>query len=321
MSVEWGKVNHQPDIEHCLAQQISPAGSSEGVSFSFSHIKSGFTDNVFFVNTVSSTGESLGTFIAKEYLEDWHQKERRVYEDILQHHPFLGAPALLAAGDGFIILEYLSPEVFARFSSEHIVALQNWIVRKHNFFSEHSGLTEPFTEGERVQIKYLVEKPFRVMRRFEDEKLTIFTQRAIGMEDYFTDIVRLNNTLPATLEHGDLEPQNLFVDQDNSLRVVDWVNTRRGSGLFDINQFFETARGLGITLDVEQTTNQMAEAIGQSDLAKLLPKIRMIMLLNKIYFYGDKYLSGEAFGHSRPRPIYDMLVEYLEELDQLVEAI
>lgn len=315
MSIEWGKVNHQTNIEHSLAQQVSV----EGASFSFTHIKSGFTDNVFLINLASSTGDQLGTFIAKEYLEEWHQKERKVYEDILQHNSFLGAPALITSGEGFVILEHLKPDEFNPFSTEHIAALQSWIIQKHVFFREHPELTEPFPEDERVQIKYLVEKPFRVMRRFEGEELTSLTQKVLGMEDYFADIVRLNNTLPATLEHGDLEPQNMFVGQDNRLRVVDWVNTRKGSGLFDINQFFETTRDLGVALDVEQTTAYIAETIGQGDLRTLLPKIRMIMLLNKIHFYGDKHLSGETFSHSRLRPIYEMLTEYLSELNQLVE--
>lgn len=315
MNIEWGKVNHQPNIEHSLAQQVS----MEGASFSFTHIKSGFTDNVFLVNVASSTGDQLGTFIAKEYLEKWHQKEQRVYEDILQHHPFLGAPALIASGDGFVILEHLKPKEFNPFSAEHVATLQGWVIQKHIFFRKHPELTEPFTEDERIQLKYLIEKPFELIRRFEGKELTSLSQRVIGMEDYFADVVRLNNTLPATLEHGDLEPQNLFVGQDNRLRVVDWVNTRRGSGLFDINQFFETAKDLGVAIDVEQTTAQIARAIGQGDLGTLLPKIRMIMLLNKIHFYGDKHLSGEAFSHSRLRPVYEMLIEYLSELNQLVE--
>ncbi|OGM18123.1 hypothetical protein A2685_03215 [Candidatus Woesebacteria bacterium RIFCSPHIGHO2_01_FULL_37_10] len=315
MSIEWGKVNHQLDIENGLAQQVS----IEGTSFSFTHIKSGFTDNVFLINASSSAADQLGTFIAKEYLEEWHQKEQKVYEDILQHHPFLGAPALITSGDGFVILEHFKPEEFSTFSAEHIGSLQSWVIQKHIFFSAHPQLTEPFKEEESVQIKYLVEKPFRVMRRFEGEELTTLTQKVLGMEDYFADIVRLNNTLPATLEHGDLEPQNLFVGQDNGLKVVDWVNTRRGSGLFDINQFFETARDLGVALGVEQITAHIAEAIGQGDLGTLLPKIRMIMLLNKIHFYGDKHLSGETFSHSRLRPVYEMLIEYLSELNQLIE--
>lgn len=317
MSTKWGKINFANDIQQTIIDHLAKKHPGKP-KFSFDHIRSGFTDNVFQI-TVSFPDKSNEIFIAKEYLEAWHQKEKGIYEKILQQNPALGAPQLIASGKEFIILEYLNTKRCRPLSTSDINLLQDWLIAKHIFFRQHPKLTIPFGEDEQIQIHYLVEKPLGLLAKLDDPKLIHLTSNLLCMKNYFIDIVKLTNDLPPTLEHGDLEPQNLFIEDNKRLRVIDWVNARKGSGLFDINQFFETAKDLGVELNIDKKTKEIACAIGQEDLSDILPKIRAIMLLNKIHFYGDKYLNGELFSHSRLQTTYSMLKEYLEELNSLVK--
>lgn len=317
MSTKWGKINFVDDIQQIIIDHLD--GKHPGTpNFSFDHIKSGFTDNVFQV-TVSFSDRSNEIFVAKEYLRDWHQKEKGIYEKILQQDTALGAPRLIGSGKEFIILEYLNTKRCKPLSAPYIDLLQSWLIAKHIFFRQHPKLTIPFKDDEQIQIHYLVEKPLELLARLDDPELTHLTSNILYMKNHFIDVVKLNNNLPPTLEHGDLEPQNIFIEDNKRLRVIDWVNARKGSGLFDINQFFETAKDLGVKLDIDKKTKEIASAIGQKDLSDMLPKIRAIMLLNKMHFYSDKYLNGDLFSHSKLQTTYSLLKKYLEELDSLVK--
>ena len=316
MNTEWGRVGNEDGIRDVIANS---AGSDfvSGRRLSFSHLTSGFTDNVFRVDASLAEGRTR-SYVAKEYLKGWHQKEKRVYEALLQQNDFLGAPQIVGSGDGFIVLEYLDTERFAKISPQDVDLFQSWVVAKHNFFRQHPELTAPFEEDIEVQIKYLVEKPLAMLSSLDVPEVSELKKRVFRNKNFFIDSVRLNSRLPNTLEHGDLEQQNLLVENGVRMRVLDWVNARRGSGLFDINQFFETANDLGANLDVPGKTREIANAVEFDNLDQALTRVRAIMLLNKIHFYGDKYLTGELFSHSKEQTVASLLVKYLTELQGLL---
>lgn len=282
----------------------------------FTHIPSGFTDNVFRVDISTTNGPKK--YIVKEYLKRWHQKERKVYERVLRLNSFLGAPQLLASGDGFIILEYLDPDRCPPLRQEHIGGLQQWLVAKHIFFRDHPEFTVGFEESLEIQTYYLVEKPLALLAQLGNTEYADLSSKALVHEVYFKNVVVRNSSLPPTMEHGDLEAHNLFIEDEKKLRVIDWVNTRRGSGLFDINQLFETATSLGAELDFQKTTQVLQESLGIVNLKDRLVEVRSVMLLNKIHFYGQKYLEGEDFSPSQKKPISLLLQQYFEELNSLI---
>jgi len=315
-TLERGKPNFKEKIQESISLYLSDWHSPP--TFTFRHIPSGFTDNVFLVEAAGSGGHDTQRFIAKEYLEVWHKKERVVYQEILQHHAFLGAPILISAKEEFIILEHLPQQKCNPATSGDLNLLQEWIVNKHNYFRTHTEPLDRFTEDEKVQIRYLVEKPLKLLKQLNIEGREGTVKRVLELGDYFVNIVKFNNSLPPTLEHGDLESQNIFVERNKRLRIIDWVNTRKGSGLFDINQFFETARELRADINPEEKVKEFAEFVGLDDLYVSLPRVRMLMLLNKIHFYGAKYLHGEYYSFSKSQPTLALLNDFLSELNGLI---
>ncbi len=306
----WGQINNRQEIELCLKKYFPRIGLVAS-SFEFKHLKSGFTDNVFLVQAMTGNIEVPPALIVKEYLQDWHQKEADIYKNILGKNSFLGGPKLIIKRQNFIVLEFLSPNEIKPLSKLNIDILKDWIVKKHIYFCDNLILDQ-FTENEEVQIHYLVDKPLITLKNIlgGSEKLEII----LSNKDTFLSTIKLNNQLPQTLEHGDLESQNLFIDSNNKLRVIDWVNARRGSGLFDINQFMETTEELGFTLDRELFIKDISKKIRFDDLGIALSKTRQLMLLNKINFYGSKYLNGELESHSKLKPVMTLFEKYLDEL-------
>lgn len=315
MDYIWGKVNHRLEIIESINQYYSVMNLKPS-NFSFKHIKSGFTDNVFLATFYFNDQNKSQSLIIKEYLKDWHQKEINVYQDILQSNEFLGSPKLIIHHQNFLILEYLSPDNTYAITSQNVSKLKDWLSAKHNFFKGKTYV-EKFNEKENIQINYLIEKPLLTIPKILGDSKT--TRTILNYRDVFITNLKIDRQLPQTLEHGDLEPQNLFIDNNNKLRVIDWVNTRKGSGLFDINQYFETADELNVDLDINQSIKEISEEINFSDLMTFLPKIRQLMLLNKINFYGEKLLNGEVESYSKHKPIKQLLEKYVAELVDNIE--
>jgi len=315
MDYLWGTVNQRQEADFCLRTYFSKLGISVS-DLIYKHIKSGFTDNVFMVSTKSDNLNGVQTVIFKEYLENWHKKEITIYKKILQHNYFLGSPKLIIAQPAFIILEFLSPKKTKPISAKHINKLKDWLIKKHNHF-KHAKTLDNFSEDESTQIHYLVDKPLNTLKNIlpESSQLT----KILSFKDHFISTIEANNQLPPTLEHGDLEPQNLFIDNDDKLRVIDWVNSRKGSGLFDINQYFETAEELGCNLNRQYLINQISKQIKLSNLKDMLLKVRQLMLLNKLNFYGEKYTQGKLNSFSKSKPTLTLFNKYLTELQHSLD--
>jgi len=75
----------------------------------------------------------------------------------------------------------------------------------------------------------------------------------------------LIDSLPKTLEHGDLEPQNLLIDRNDNLKIVDWVNTKSSSGLMDINQLIENIKLFWKWADLDEIKSKLRQEVKVKD--------------------------------------------------------
>lgn len=318
-SIKWGGLASKNTIESAL----KVLSDSDLVRTHFTHLSRGFTDNVFLVEVISANGSSA-KYVVKEYLEEWHNREARTYLDLLGQSPELGQPKLLYSNKSCIILEYLDPLVFSEFAASNIALLKDWIIRKHKFFQNSSLPLSDYAEAYKVQYGYLIKRPLLTLANLREQAEVLGLD--IGIIDRVLSTVQLIeayiaelSALPLTLEHGDLEPQNLLIDaRGGNLRVLDWVNTRAGCGLFDINQYFETAEELGVELDRESDLEIFAQLYPDYNFLDLLRKARILMLMNKVNFYGGKVLEGVEFSRSKNQRNVDILIRYLGELFKLI---
>lgn len=260
------------------------------------HLQSGLTDNVFRVVVDSETSRKV--FILKEYLESWHYKEADIYSDILQNDTQLGAPNLIKRSGRFIILDYLDPLKNKKFEAEDIPLLVAWIKYKQESYL--NKVPEKYDEPIQRKIKYLVTTPIGILKSMlsaEESPLDISTlDSIIELETPLIQSMMRIESIPKTLEHGDLEPQNLFVDVDGDapqLRVLDWVNARADSGLFDIAQLLENIDFMGSYIRVDSVLDVLCERFPFSMLRSEVKYAEVLMTLNKLEFYLSKYKNGE----------------------------
>jgi aminoglycoside phosphotransferase (APT) family kinase protein len=139
-------------------------------------------------------------------------------------------------------------------------------------------------------------------------------------EEQYLLFLKENDELPNILEHGDLETQNLLVNRiTGQIKVLDWVNTRFGSGLVDINQYIENY------VEVMAKTDINLEAFEQLytgyDFHRLLNQTRVLMLLNKINFYAGKILDGIEYSESKKVRNYEMLKKFVVEADLIINSL
>jgi hypothetical protein len=320
-TIQWGNLHDKNSIEEAL-KSISSDKTIKSIKYT--HLSKGFTDNVFLAKLASLDG-TVDQFVIKEYIEKWHNREANTYKNLLGGPTNLGQPRLFFANSRFIILEYLDPLSYRCFGSSDLNLLKDWIIRKHELYRGSTLPLTKYAESYKVQYGYLIKRPFQTLTKLKgcaktfglnietlDEILSIKEK----LENYILEL----STLPLTIEHGDLEPQNLLVDVSNNagLRVLDWVNTRAGSGLFDINQYFESAEELGAVVNKESDLKLFAQFYSSNDFADLLRKSRVLMLMNKINFYGGKILLGIETSESKGVRNITLLNKFLNELHQLI---
>lgn len=309
-------------LEKRIRIQLDGGQSDLDRPLGIEHLHQGKTDNVFRIS-LPADGQ-LRSLILKEYLEDWHRKEIFVYRAVLGGKRGLGQPKVLFSGKNYLALEDLArnPED-GKFGANGLRTLKTWIERKHRAFLGIS--TRRLTETRKTQSRYLIEKPLESINRLRHKRFPDLERAACGKllksHFLFEGCLDADRRLPRTLEHGDLEIQNLLIGGSGRLRVIDWVNARIGSGLFDINQYFEDSRILDAGIDAEKDMIDFSRLTGIRDFAGHLAQARALMLLNKINFYAGRWLTG--IGQERPTAIRDrmMLKGYLDELVGLVRKI
>lgn len=311
--IKWGVLSNKGEIINALAK----LNEDLKANITFEHLSSGFTDNVFLATV--KTSELSKKYIVKQYLKTWHSKEGTFYQEILSKHLSFGSPELLYTGDNFIILEFVQGKAM---SKDDIGLLKEWIINKHMVFIDANNL-QNYTESLDTKIHYLVDKPITSLKllaktEFVDDLRRNLIIKTIELSDYYISLIKSDLARPQTLEHGDLEPQNIFITDISHLRVIDWVNARLGSGLFDINQFFETAEELGAEYDKDSLIKEFSVRLNIANLSVSLDEVRTLMLLNKINYYIGKLLNSELKSPAKNKPVADLIFRYLDELFSLL---
>lgn len=286
----------------------------EKLNIEFEHLTKGFTDNVFLIKT------SDKKFVLKEYTESWHNREAKVYRELLAQNSFLNAPKLIYSNEKLLLIEFIETSS-ENMNPENLANLVEWIINKHNYFI--NKLDNSFEESTKVRYYYLVEKPFSRMESYisNNVKFKREIQNIIASKQIFIESLDFIDSFPKTLEHGDLEPQNLLIDQNNNLKIVDWVNTKSSSGLMDINQLIENITLFWKWADVDQIKSRLKQEIDLKDFEKSLKYSRLPMLANKINFYLGKSEDGVKISLSNGLEIEYMLSFYLNEANEILESL
>ncbi len=311
----WGKLQNK-DI---IISQIKDYCNKSNYNYNkpkFTHIKKGYTDNVFLCDINNEY-----KLIIKQYLEDWHIKELTVYKDILNNHDF-NEPKLLFYGKRFIALEYLDIGTNYKFSRLGLKRLRSVILRKYKQTMEKdylSNITEPFE----IQKHYLIDKPYETIKKFKRINKNIIIENIYeiisGNLSKLETIININNSLRQSLEHGDLEIQNLLI-VNNKLRIIDWVNARSGSGLFDINQYIENSSEIISEYNPKKDINYFSQIFNINNFDEILYKVRILMLMNKINYYMGKILDGIKFSYTKNKSCKVLLKNYSQELYLLLKS-
>jgi len=262
------------------------------------HLISGFTDNVFRINL--NDEQYPRTFILKEFLKPWHAKEADIYSEILQADPALGTPKLIKRSGKFILLEYLDPRHYKPFDPGDIPLLIDWVKYKQEAYC--GAVPEKYNQPIDTRRKYLITNPIKTIGTMLSDREPPLDQgiirSLIELESPLIQVLTELDKIPKTLEHCDLEPQNLFVSKsEQRLRVIDWVNARADCGLFDIAQLIENIDFMGSQITQDCIIEALKGSYPFSVFTRRVRYAEMLTTLNKIEFYLSKFKAGEKIPH------------------------
>lgn len=299
----------EPQLATSLIKNIFTDVRSAQISFT--HLQNGFTDNVFLAEFSTQHGQQK--VIVKEYLRDWHTRESVFYQKVASQVLQLSAPNLLGTDKNILILEYLDPLTYRPLQLADLRTLREWIGWKYNFF-RNSPMLKYVSESFETKCHYLINKPLDLAQQCIE--VGSLTNLKLDMTNWPKSKTRLTKTLkqlvqlPQTLEHGDLEKQNIFVNRKNQqVMFIDWVNAKSGNGLLDINQYFETALELNNDYAATSDIEYFAKLTKIADFDQQLRAFYLLMQLNKWHFYVSKLLLGENFSPNRLMSIKQLVVE------------
>lgn len=279
------------------------------------HLSSGFTDNVFRIDL--NDEQCPRVFILKEFLKPWHAKEADIYSEILQADPVLGAPKLIKRSGKFILLEYLDPQHYKTFNAGDIPLLIDWIKYKQGAYC--GAVPERYNQPIDTRRKYLITNPIKTIGAMLSNQESPLDQgiirSLIELESPLIQVLTELDTIPKTLEHCDLEPQNLFVSKSEPrLRVIDWVNARADCGLFDIAQLIENVDFMGSQITQDHVIEALKGSHSYSVFKGRVRYAEMLMTLNKIEFYLSKFKSGEKISHYNGQSLNLVIQEHADRL-------
>lgn len=306
----WGV----PPKKNTIKKDLENLLDKSATKITITHIKKGFTDNVFKIET------SYGTYILKEFTESWHLREAEIYKSVLENDPLLCAPKLIGLCENRLYIDFFNHRAYKPFQKDHMDILFKWVLAKHTRYanSRHTNLTE----SNEVKHHYLIEKPLKTFKNII--KTDIYVNK-----DIFNEILSKKSLIESlfnkstdftTLEHGDLEIQNLFYNMEtNTIGVVDWTNSKLADGLTDFNQFIENCKICEIN-----TNSYYEKFLRHSDIKDCefhIKRNRFFMLLNKLNYYIGKFNDGIEFSESNGLKIHSLIEQNLLELDYLSSDI
>lgn len=317
--MKWGKLTHKNEIVTALAK-IDPEINK--TSIDFEHLQTGFSDNVFLVSY--EVGPELKHVIAKEFLKEWHKKEAVFYNKLAPEYPSLHAAPTVSVQENFILLNYLNPESYRAIVISDLAILKQWISEKHQAFLSNPNI-EQFCESYEIKQHYLIDKPIKIARNIIGHNIVKevhpILENLVRQSGNLIRLLENQSQLPQTLEHGDLEPQNIFIDnQTREIVLIDWVNIKNGSGLLDINQYFETAKELDANFTPDDDLEYFARITQIPNFEQSLNEFRLLMLLNKFHFYAEKLLSGVKESPNRAVTNEDLVKNICAEISVLLSS-
>lgn len=315
----WGTFTREAELREVLRHHLAAQGLVDEWSLELQHLPSGFTDNVFLV-TITGENSSPMRLILKEYTKQWHEKEAKLYKEILDQNPTLAAPKVLLTHGNWLLLEYLPPNEFRPATGKDLPLLTDWIIAKHQLFM--GTLPYRYAEPLDIQRHYLIDKPLKSLSQAQDGPYGHKATKILSTSSELPEILARHNRLPQTLEHGDLEMQNILVSRHGKaqLRLFDWVNARRSTGLFDINQLLENYSLYQPDTDKKKIIDHLKEKLEIPELPRLLRENRQLMILNKLHFYLTKLSEGHRRSTYKGQPIdnhiHSLLSEYIAIMEE-----
>lgn len=309
LNVRWGI---PPSIE-VIKSDLNNFIDTELGDIVVKHIKTGFTDNVFFIKAAKST------CILKEFTEDWHLREAKIYQDILSKDSCLGAPKLLYTNSNRIYLEYFSPKIYKKIDKTSVSTLYEWLIYKF-----HTYLNKPITnliEQKSIRKHYLFEKPLKKIFEISSHVGTLENKyfQYILKKEKFIELIFENNPQFLTLEHGDIETQNLYKNLKNSkLAVIDWTNSKFSDSLTDINQFLENCKSW--QLDEVCFYQKFKKDLAVTDFDFYLKRNRLFWSLNKFHYYISKFKDGNQISTTNNENTYKLSLFYIKQATEILNT-
>jgi len=197
-------------------------------------IPEGKASDVYRVQAFDRNG--ISHLLAIKFIYDsWKLREIKVYKEYLSNSPFK-VPELIYSNEdkGLLVLEWLDDfQLRPLLSQIHLETLREWIIKKHLFFK---GKFKNIDFNYESHLPWMFRDPFGRLENFHAKELFgVITQIAKFKKNIEKLLLSLD--YPVTLDHSDLEIQNLLYRDSKKLAVVDWTNAIKGYGLFDIAQF------------------------------------------------------------------------------------
>lgn len=308
--VRWGVHPENNKIREDLLQVTNEPVEE----FTLTHLKSGFTDNVFLVQVKNSN------YILKEFTEDWHLREIDVYKQILNKDKKLNAPQMLFYTENRMYLEYFPKSIYEAFDKSNIEFLFDWLIYKWHKYSKNAILQ--LVESEDIKKHYLFDKPLKKFQEVYESSLQFdrsIIKTLLNEKDQIERIFE-NKSNYLTLEHGDIESQNLFWNkEEKSLGIIDWTNAKFSDGLTDINQFLENCGNWG--LNKQDYINKFGIELGLDNFSYFLKRNRLFMSLNKSHYYISKFEAGFEKSESNGHSTFDLAHKYLLISMQLIPEL
>lgn len=171
--------------------------------------------------------------------------ERGLYETILQPSVH-GSPALLAAGDAWLLLEDLTAARRVELDdAEAMRAIYRRLAEIHATAPPADMLaSSPLSAPDLSRLVELVDRAARDQQAWE---ITPAVQTLVGAlaEWAHQALPGLRSTGPPALLHGDYQRGNWLIDASSTARVLDWELAAIGAGILDLYYLHPNGPGAG----------------------------------------------------------------------------
>lgn len=239
-------------------------------------LEGGKASSVFKIS--DKKGVSLVVKIPKT---DWQRREIHVYRDYLSKTHIDAPRYIYEHNNSILFIEWIvNYKTVEKMSLSNLITLKDWIVNKYKeslllFKNEKVDLSK--------HISWMIEEPVKRLIKSDDVGLNV-KKALVKNKPKLIKMIE-NVGLPVVLDHSDLEIQNLLFNKDSSsLYVIDWANSIRSTGFFDVAQYRKLAQEYAPT-DAERLTHDLLEELSLNQnkykyLVNVFAYLKEIMLLD-----------------------------------------